>query len=197
MSGILGTKLGMTRLMQDDGRVIPITVINCEPNEITQVKTIEKDGYPAIVLGFLKLKKPTKTKHFRYVREFKINEKNQGNYKKGDKITVESLDKIEEVKITAISKGKGFQGVIKRFNFHSGPGGHGSHHHREPGSVGCRAKPGRVHRGKKLPGRMGGEIVTLQKRKVLHIDTQKNIIALKGPVPGPIGGLVIINSTEV
>lgn len=193
MLGILGTKLGMTRLIQDDGRVIPVTVINCEPNEITQLKTTEKDGYPAIVLGFLKLKKQTKTKKFKYVREFKIEEADKEKYKKGDKITVENLDKIEQVKVTSISKGKGFQGVIKRFNFRSGPGGHGSHQHREPGSIGCRAKPGRVHRGKKLPGRMGGDRVTL-KRQVTHIDSTKNIIALKGPVPGPIGGLVIIRA---
>ncbi|MFH1284279.1 MAG: 50S ribosomal protein L3 [Candidatus Peregrinibacteria bacterium] len=192
MSGILGKKLGMTRLIQDDGRVIPVTVVQCEPNEVTQVKTVEKDGYPAIVLGFSKLKKPTKTKKFRHVKEFKIEEKEAENYKKGDQITLEKLKETEKVKVTACSKGKGFQGVIKRFNFGRGPETHGSHHHREPGSIGTCAKPGRVHKGKKLPGRMGTDQITLSKVPVVYINPKENIIGLKGPVPGPNGGLVII-----
>ena len=194
MSGIIGKKIGMTRLIQDDGRVIPITVIHCEPNEIAQVKTAEKDGYPAIVLGFSKLKKPTKTKKFRFVREFKIEATETDNYKKGDSVTLEKFQEIEAVKITAISKGKGFQGVIKRFNFSRGPESHGSHHHREPGSVGSCAKPGRVQKGKKLPGRMGQDRITINKVKVASIDTDKNIICLKGAVPGPTGTLVTIYS---
>lgn len=195
MSGILGKKIGMTRLIQDDGRVIPITVIQCEPSEVTQVKTVEKDGYPAIVLGFAKLKKPTKTKKFRHVKEFRILEEEQEAYKKGDQITVERLRDIELVSITAVSKGKGFQGVIKRHNFSRGPESHGSHHHREPGSIGACAKPGRVAKGKKLPGRMGGAKVSIKKIKISHIDPANNLIGLKGPVPGPNGGLVIINAT--
>lgn len=193
MSGILGKKIGMTRLIQDDGRVIPITVVQCEPSEVTQIKTIDKDGYPAIVLGFSKLRKPTKTKKFRHIKEFRIKEDEQENYKKGDQITIENLNEMENVKITSISKGKGFQGVIKRYNFSRGPETHGSHHHREPGSIGACAKPGRVHKGKKMPGRMGGEKVTLSKVKIAHLDTKNHIIALKGPVPGPNGGLVIIS----
>jgi large subunit ribosomal protein L3 len=193
MSGILGKKIGMTRLIQDDGRVIPITVVQCEPSEVTQIKTTDKDGYPAIVLGFSKLRKPTKTKKFRHIKEFRIKEDEQENYKKGDQITIENLNEMENVKITSISKGKGFQGVIKRYNFSRGPETHGSHHHREPGSIGACAKPGRVHKGKKMPGRMGGEKVTLSKVKIAHLDTKYHIIALKGPVPGPNGGLVIIS----
>ena len=184
----------MTRIFQDDGRVIPVTVVQCDPNEITQVKTVEKDGYPAIVLGFSKLKKPTKTKKFRFVREFKIEATETDNYKKGDSVTLEKFQEIEAVKITAISKGKGFQGVIKRFNFSRGPESHGSHHHREPGSVGSCAKPGRVQKGKKLPGRMGQDRITINKVKVASIDTDKNIICLKGAVPGPTGTLVTIYS---
>ncbi|MBD3360829.1 50S ribosomal protein L3, partial [Candidatus Peregrinibacteria bacterium] len=141
MSGILGKKLGMTRLMQDDGRVIPITVIECEPNEVTQVKTVEKDGYPAVVLGFSKLKKPKKTKKFLFLKEFQVTQEEQENYRKGDRITLEKLQEIEKVKVTAISKGKGFQGVIKKYNFSRGPESHGSHHHREPGAIGACAKP--------------------------------------------------------
>lgn len=192
MSGILGKKVGMTRLIQDDGRVIPVTVLVCEPSEVTQVKTVDKDGYPAIVLGFSKLKKPTKTKKYRHVKEFRIDENEQENYKKGDQITIESLQDVETVKISSVSKGKGFQGVIKRYNFSRGPETHGSHHHREPGSIGACAKPGRVHKGKKMPGRMGGAKVTIGKVKIAHLDPKNHIVALKGPVPGPNGGLVII-----
>lgn len=192
MSGILGKKVGMTRIIQDDGRVIPITVVECEPNEVTQVKTTDKDGYPAIVLGFSKLKKPTKTKQFRYIKEFRIEEGEE--FKKGDQVTLEKLKEmeVEAVKVTAVSKGKGFQGVIKRHNFSRGPESHGSHHHRRPGSIGACAKPGRVAKGKKLPGRMGGAQVTRKGVKIAHLDPSKNLLALKGAVPGPNGGLVII-----
>jgi large subunit ribosomal protein L3 len=193
MTGILGKKIGMTRLIQDDGRVIPITVVQCEPNEITQVKTVEKDGYPAIVLGFSKLKKPTKTKKFYFQREFKINEDEAESYKKGENITVESLKEVEKVKVISTSKGKGFQGVIKRHNFSRGPETHGSHHHREPGSIGACTKPGRVAKGKKLPGRMGGARITI-KTAISLINEEKNLVCLKGAVPGPIGQMVIIKN---
>jgi large subunit ribosomal protein L3 len=193
MSGILGKKIGMTRLIQDDGRVIPVTVLLCEPNEITQVKTKGKDGYPAIVLGFSKLKKPSKTKKFKSIREFKIDEKEEESFKKGDSITLESLKDSDKVTIISYSKGKGFQGVIKRHNFSRGPESHGSHHHREPGSVGACAKPGRVNKGKKLPGRMGVKRISL-KAKVALIDTSKNLLALTGAVPGPNGTMVIVKT---
>ena len=189
MPGILGKKIGMTRVFQDDGRVIPITVVECTPNEVTQEKTAEKDGYPAIVLGFSKLKKPKKTRKFHYSKEFKTEEE----FKKGDKVTLDSLKEVEAVKITATSKGKGFQGVIKRHNFSRGPESHGSHHHRKPGSIGACAKPGRVHKGKKLPGRMGTDKVTLRSVKVAYLDVEKNLIGLKGPIPGPAGSLVILS----
>lgn len=192
MAGILGTKLGMTRIFQDDGRVIPVTVIKCEPNEITQVKTVDKDGYPAIVLGFSKLKKPTKTKKFRHVKEFRIEGAETESYNKGDQVTLESFLETENVRVCAVSKGKGFQGVIKRHNFSRGPESHGSGHHREPGSIGACTKPGRVAKGKKLPGRMGGDRVTLSRVKVVRLDSGNNIICLKGAVPGPNGTLVTI-----
>jgi len=191
MSGILGKKLGMTRIFQEDGRVIPVTVVQCEPNEITQIKTTEKDGYPAIVLGFSKLKKPSKNKKFYFVREFKVEDSSQ--YKKGDTVTLESLKDVEKVaKVTGVSKGKGYQGVVKRYNFKKGPESHGSHHHREPGSIGARAKPGRVEKGKRMPGHMGTDRVTLQDIEIAYLDTEKNLIGLKGPVPGSNGSLVII-----
>jgi large subunit ribosomal protein L3 len=192
MLGILGKKLGMTRVIQDDGRVIPITIVQCEPNEITQVKTMEKDGYPAIVLGFSKLKKPKKTRKFAYMREVKLNEGEE--FKKGDTITVENFKDIKTVEVTGTSKGKGFQGVIKRWNFSRGPESHGSHHHREPGSVGACAKPGRVHKGKKLPGRMGGERKTLKRVEVVYLDAKNNLIGLKGPLPGANKSLIFIKA---
>ena len=183
----------MTRLIQDDGRVIPITVVQCEPNEVTQVKTTEKDGYPAVVLGFSKLKKPTKTKQFKFQREFRIEESEEETYKKGEQVTLEKLQEQDAVKITATSKGKGFAGVIKRHNFSRGPETHGSHHHRRPGSIGACTKPGRVAKGKKLPGRMGNARVTRGNVKIAYINPEKHLIGLKGAVPGPNGGLVIIS----
>ncbi|MDD3861715.1 MAG: 50S ribosomal protein L3 [Candidatus Gracilibacteria bacterium] len=192
MSGILGKKLGMTRLLQDDGRVIPVTVVHCEPNEVAQIKTVEKDGYPAIVLGFSKLKKPSKTKKFYHLREIKVDESELGNYQLGQSVSVETMKDVEKVTVVAISKGKGYQGVMKKYNFHGGRKSHGSHFKREPGSVGACAKPGRVHKGKKLPGHMGTDQVTLHKVPVGMINTEKNIICIKGAVPGPNGGLVII-----
>lgn len=190
MSGILGKKIGMTRIFQDDGRVIPITVIQCEPNEITQVKTVEKDGYPAIVLGFQARKKPTKTKKFAFVREFRVDKAE--DYKIGDTITVESLKDVKEVTISGISKGKGFAGCIKRHHFSSGPGGHGSHFKREPGSIGARSKPGRIHKGKRMAGHMGNEKITIAAVPLMEIDKEQNALLVKGQVPGPKGGFITI-----
>ena len=180
----------MTRVFQDDGCVIPITVVECEPNEVVQVKTTEKDGYPAVVLGFSALKRPSKNKKFYHTREFRIAEGE--TFTKGDKITVDLFKEVGEVEVTGISKGKGFQGVMKRHNFHGGPASHGSTQHREGGSVGQRAKPGRVEKGKKMAGHMGFGSVTKRNIKVSYLDPEKNLIGLKGPVPGPIGSLVII-----
>ncbi|MBU1151386.1 50S ribosomal protein L3 [Patescibacteria group bacterium] len=194
MSGIIGKKVGMTRLIKDDGRVIPITVVECEPNEITQIKTTEKDGYPALVLGFVKLKKPTKTKKFKLQREFRIKDDETDSYKKGDSLSVESLKEFETVTVTSTSKGKGFQGVIKRHNFSRGPETHGSHHHRRPGSIGACTKPGRVAKGKKLPGQMGSKQVTRRGVSIELLDEKKNIICLKGAVPGAKDSIVIIKT---
>ena len=189
MTGLLGKKIGMTRVIQDDGRVIPITVIQCDPNEIAQVKTVEKDGYPAIVLGFSKIKKPTKTRKFYFMREFRI--KGDESVKKGDLLNVEIFKEGDKISITSTSKGKGFQGVVKRHHMAGGPASHGSHFHREPGSVGARAKPGKILRGKRLPGHMGDETTTVR-TSVIYLDTKKNLIGIKGPVPGSPNSLVSI-----
>ena len=194
MPGILGKKIGMTRLIQDDGRVIPLTVVLCEPNVVTQVKTTEKDGYPAVVLGFTALSKPKKTKAFHFQREFKLIE-NGNDPKKGDEIKVDIFEIGEKVRITGVSKGKGFQGVIKRHHFSRGPETHGSHHHREPGSIGMCAKPGRVLKGKKMPSRMGGDQTSLRGVEVVFVDSEKNLLGIKGPLPGACGELIIIRKT--
>lgn len=192
MPGILGKKLGMTRVFQDDGHVIPVTLLACEPSTVTQVKTVDKDGYPAIVLGFSALKKPRKTKKFHFVKEFRVEKPE--DYKVGDLVTVEQFKDVKEVVLTATSKGKGFAGFIKRHHFSSGPGSHGSHMKREPGSIGARAKPGRVHKGKRMAGRMGNERTTLQHIPLVEVNSEKNLLVVKGPVPGARGGLILIRS---
>jgi large subunit ribosomal protein L3 len=191
MTGILGRKIGMTRIIQDNGRVIPLTVIECTPNVVTQVKTADKDGYPALVLGFNAMNKPKKTKKFHHLREFKTLE-NEETPKKGDEIKVDIFEEGEKVKVTGVSKGKGFAGVIKRHNFSRGPETHGSHHHREPGSIGMCAKPARVLKGKKMPGQMGNKQVTLVNSAIAYVDLEKNLVGLRGAVPGANGGLVVI-----
>lgn len=190
MIGILGKKIGMTRVIQDSGRVIPVTVVQCEPNQIAHVKTPDKDGYPALVLGFGVRKHQTKTKKFYHLKEFRIEDVTL--YKSGDAITVEVLKDAKTVTITGTSKGKGFQGNVKRHGFAGGPASHGSHQHREPGSVGARAKPGRIVRGKRMAGHMGNETVTVKGVPVMLIDTEKNLVAVKGPVPGARNSLVIL-----
>lgn len=190
MPGILGRKIGMTRIIQDDGRVIPLTIVECEPNEVVQVKTTEKDGYPAVVLGFSKLSRPTKNRKFYHLKEFRVTEENAP--KQGDVLNISMFEENEGVKVTSTSKGKGTQGTIKRHNFSRGPMSHGSHHKREPGSVGSCAKPGRIHKGKKMAGRMGNEQVTVKKTQVVYINADKNIIGIKGPIPGAKNNLVII-----
>jgi large subunit ribosomal protein L3 len=190
MPGILGRKIGMTRIIGEDGASIPLTVVECTPNTVTQVKTVEKDGYSAIVLGYKELKNPTKNKKYYYQREFKVE--NSEEFEIGTQVTVENLKEIEKVQFTSISKGKGFQGVVKRFNFRTGPNSHGSKHHRNPGSIGSGTAPGRVMRGKKLAGRMGGDKLTFKNVPIVYLDAEKNILGIKGPIPGGKNNLVAI-----
>lgn len=190
MPGIIGQKLGMSQVIQDDGRVIPVTFVRCRPNTIVQVKTAEKDGYPAIVLGFDAYKKPSKNKAFKVLREFRVTAPQ--DYEKGKTIDLNSLQGISEVTVSGYARGMGFQGVVKRFHFAGGGASHGSHFHREPGAIGARAKPGRVHKGKKLPGHMGGQKVTLSQRPVILLAPDKELIAIKGPIPGAQRGYVFI-----
>jgi large subunit ribosomal protein L3 len=190
MTGILGRKIGMTRIVGEDGNVIPLTVVECTPNTVTQVKTIEVDGYSAIVLGYKERKKPTKNKRFYHMREFRVNDDHE--YKVGDVISVDILSEVDRVQLCSISKGKGTQGVVKRYNFKTGPNSHGSKHHRNPGSIGAGTAPGKVLKGKKLAGRMGLDRITLKSVPVVYLDAEKNIVGVKGPVAGAKNNLVAI-----
>jgi large subunit ribosomal protein L3 len=191
MSGLLGKKIGMSQIFEDNGNVVPVTYVLIDVNTVYQLKTLEKDGVNAVVLGLDPLKKPLKTRKFKYLKEFALGN-NLTGYKPGEKITIEALKEVDQVMVVGISKGKGFQGVIKRYNFHGGPKTHGSTFHRSPGSVGCRAKPGRIHKGKKLPGQMGGDTVTLAKRKIVSLNIEKKLLAIKGSLPGANNSLIII-----
>ncbi len=193
--GLLGKKIGMTRIYNEMGAVIPVTVIEAGPCKVLQVKSDNKDGYNAIQVGFSAKKaknvtKPlaghfskTSSEAFYNIREFRVT--NPEDYQAGQEICLEEIFKTGDIiDVQGISKGKGFQGVMKRHGFRGGPGGHGSKFHRAPGSIGCSAWPARVVKGKKLPGRMGND--TVLKKNVLVVDVRgdENLILVKGPVPG-------------
>jgi len=199
--GILGTKVGMTQIFNDDGKLIPVTVVSCEPNVVLQKKTIENDGYEAVQLGFkdkrVKLANKPELGHFaksnsnpkRYLRE--IDGKELLNFEVGQELRVNIFAEGEIVDVTGTSKGKGFQGSIKRHNQSRGPMSHGSHYHRRPGSMGS-VDPNHVRKGKLLPGHMGVETVTIQNLEVVKVDLVRNLLLIKGSVPGPRKGLVFV-----
>ena len=205
MKGILGKKIGMTQIFTEEGVVIPVTVIEASSAVIIQKKTIEKDGYTAIQVGFedakaKRINKPLKG-HFdkagaqykKYLQEFRIE--NPEEFEIGQEIKVDIFNAGDKIDVNGISKGKGFQGVIKRHNQSRGPMTHGSKHHRAPGSMGASAHPARVFKGKNLPGHMGNERVTVQNLEVVKVDAEKNLLLVKGAVPGPKGGLLTIKET--
>lgn len=203
MKGILGRKIGMTQVFTKSGKLIPVTVIEVEPNVVTQIKTKENDGYEAIQLGFGTIReklanKPSKghtnkanTTPKRFFKE--IRGVDVSNYSLGQEIKVDIFTEGEVVDVTGTSKGKGFQGVIKRHNQSRGPMGHGSQYHRGPGSMGTM-RPMRVFKGKKLPGHMGVETVTIQNLEIVKVDVENNVILVKGSVPGPKKSLVMIKT---
>lgn len=202
---ILGRKIGMTQVFTEDGVVIPVTVIEAGPVAVVQKKTVENDGYDAIQVGFENAKEKAVTKplkgHFakagvalkRVLREFRFDD--CSSYNVGDEITTEVFAAGEKVDVTGTSKGKGFAGSIKRWGSHRGPMTHGSGYHRRPGSLGACSTPSRVMKNKKLPGHMGVERVTVQNLDVVRVDNEKNLILVKGAVPGPKGGLLIVKDT--
>ena len=199
---ILGRKLGMTQVWSEDDKLLPVTVIEAGPCVVTQVKTEKRDGYRAAQIGFgeIKPKKVNKPMagHFdkahvdpkRHLAEVRLDGKDV--VKLGQKFTVDVLAEAKTVHVTGTSKGKGFAGVMKRYNFKGGPGGHGSHFHRAPGSIGQCATPSRVFKGLKLPGHMGSETVTVRNLEVVKVDSEQNLLIVKGAVPGGKGALLTI-----
>ena len=197
MPFILGKKIKMSQIFDEDGKVIPTTLIQAGPCFITQIKQKEKDGYSAWQIGFEKKKKPKKTdknKEFHYLKEVRNGKDEELEVKVGDKIDVSIFKEGDKVEISGISKGKGFQGGVKRWGFHGKSASHGvKHEHRTLGSVGS-TDAARVFKGKKMPGRMGYERVTKKNIKVVKIDIENNLIAVKGAVPGRQGTLLEITS---
>lgn len=203
MKGILGRKLGMTQVFATDGTLIPVTVVEATPNVVLQKKTVETDGYCAIQVGFEdkreKLANKAEKGHVakantapkRFIREFRYDE--MMSYEVGDLVKVDSFVAGEVVDVQGTSKGKGYQGVIKRHNQHIGPKGHGSGAHRIVGSMGPIA-PNRIAPGKKLPGQMGNVTRTVQNLEVVAVDTENNLLLIKGSIPGPKKGLVVVKS---
>ena len=202
---LIGKKVGMTQIFDEEGKVIPVTVIEATPCTVTQIKTVEQDGYTAVQLGFgdvkeSKLNKPelghlTKNKLApkKYLREFRLDSIEGMNV--GDELKADVFVAGDKVDIQGTSKGKGFQGVIKRHGQSRGPMGHGSMYHRRPGSMGPTSTPGRVFPGKKLPGHMGDVTVTIQNLEVVRVDLDKNVILVKGSVPGAKGSILKIKSS--
>ncbi len=202
---ILATKVGMTQIFNDDGVLIPVTVLQAGPCVVTQVKTVENDGYSAVQVGFVDKReklvaKPQKgafdkagVSYKRYVREFKFEDAE--SYEVAQEIKADIFAAGDKVDATAISKGKGFQGAIKRHGQHRGPMTHGSKYHRHAGSNGAASDPSRVFKGKKMPGHMGAKQITVQNLEVIRVDAENNLILVKGAVPGPKKALVTIKET--
>ena len=205
MKALIGKKVGMTQIFDEKGNIIPVTAIEVGPCTVTQIKTVDQDGYQAIQLGFedvkeSKLTKPelgkfkkSKLTPKKYLREFPIESVEGINV--GDEFKADEFEVGDRVDIQGTSKGKGFQGVIKRHGQSRGPMGHGSMYHRRPGSMGPTSTPGRVFKGKKLPGHMGVEKVTIQNLEVVKVDLDKNVILVKGSVPGNKGSILKIMNT--
>ncbi|MFC4804186.1 50S ribosomal protein L3 [Filifactor villosus] len=205
MKSIVGRKIGMTQIFDEKGVMIPVTVVEAGPVVVTQIKTKETDGYEAVQVGFGEVKEKRVNKpmrgHFaksgvalkKYVRELKAEDGIE-NYSLAQEIKADIFEVGEKIDVTGISKGKGFQGTIKRHGQSRGPETHGSHYHRGPGSMGGASDPSKVRKGKKLPGHMGNVRVTIQNLEVARVDAEKNLLLIKGAVPGPKKGLVVIRT---
>ena len=218
---ILATKIGMTQVFKEDGTVVPVTVLEAGPCVVTQVKTVDNDGYEAVQVGYGEAKERITTKdasgrkvvahqhgvgramqgHFKkagvpvkkFVQEFRFE--NAADYKLGDEIKADIFAEGDKIDVTAVTKGKGFQGAIKRHGQHRGPMKHGSKYHRHAGSNGSSSDPSRVFKGKHMPGHMGSVQVTIQNLEVVRVDAEKNLLLVKGAVPGPKKGLITVKET--
>jgi large subunit ribosomal protein L3 len=204
LKSIMGTKIGMTQVFDENGKAIPVTIVQAEPNVVLQKKKVETDGYNAIQVGFMNLReklvnKPkmgiftrAKLKPCRHIKEFNVN--NVDDYEIGTEIKVDIFAADEVVDVVGTSKGKGFAGAVKRHNMARGSMGHGSKYHRRPGSLGAMG-PARVFKGRKMPGHLGSERVTIQGLKIVKVYPEKNLILIKGAIPGPRKGLVLIKKS--
>ncbi len=206
---IVGKKLGMTQVFTDDGRLVPVTVVEAGPCKVVQKKTIESDGYNAVQVGFdtlaenraKKLVNKPLTGHFakagvapaRHLRELRLD--NADQLEVGNEITVTQFEAGEKIDICGVTKGHGFTGTIQRWNQHTGPMAHGSKYHRGVGSMGANSDPSRVFKNKHMPGHYGVERVTIQNLEIVKVDAERNLLLIKGAVPGPNGGLLLVQNT--
>ena len=201
--GLIGRKVGMTQVFQDDGTMVAVSVLAIEPNTVTRLRTPDRDGYTAVQLGTETSKKlskpeagqlkdlPKAAQSIKTIREFRVDSVDE--YELGQTVSlVDLFTEGDEVDVSGVSKGKGFAGHIKRHNFHRGPKTHGSDHHREPGSIGPGTTPGRVYRGMKMAGHMGDETVTIKKVRVVRTDPDRNLLLVKGSLPGARGSLILV-----
>jgi len=206
--GLIGKKLGMTQIFVEDGRRIPVTVVEAGPCVVVQKKTVAKDGYDAIQVGFQQKDAAKATRPlvghckasgqgvYQYLRELRMDDVDK--YSVGDQLTADVFAVGDIIDVTGTSIGKGFQGVMKRLGFKGGRASHGSRFHRAPGSIGCSATPSRVFKNKKMPGQLGNTTVTVQKLQVVRVDLADNLLLIKGAIPGADNGLVLIkNSVKV
>ncbi|MDD5623562.1 MAG: 50S ribosomal protein L3 [Candidatus Peribacteraceae bacterium] len=193
-TGLIARKVGMSRVFLESGEAVPVTYLKVPANIVVRTKTKEKDGYNAVVLGIDPKKWKTRkgNEHTRYAVQKEWTVESLDGLAPGTQVTVEAVPAESQVTVVGTSKGHGFQGVVKRHHFTRGPMSHGSHHHREPGSVGMREEPGRILKGKRMPGHMGGETVTVKHRPVVVSDKGSGVVAIKGPVPGPNGCAVYV-----
>ncbi|MDX6554924.1 MAG: large subunit ribosomal protein [Miltoncostaeaceae bacterium] len=204
MPAIIGRKAGMTQIFSEDGQRVPLTVIEAGPCPVTQVKTVATDGYDAVQLGFgvAKPKNLTSPERghlkkagappLRHLREFSLEDLGDAALAVGDVVTVEAFEPGQMVRVTGTSKGKGYAGTIKRHNFSRGPVTHGSHNVRGPGSIGAAAYPARVFKGLRMSGRMGGKQITQEGLRIVDRDPERNLLLIRGAVPGAVGGIVIV-----
>ncbi|NOT33819.1 MAG: 50S ribosomal protein L3 [Candidatus Eisenbacteria bacterium] len=207
MIGLIGKKVGMTQIYNERGDVLPVTVIEAGPCTVTEVRTPERNGYSAVQLGFgtnkeSRFLRPVlgqfKTRNLppsRYVKEFRVEDASE--FQPGQSLTVSLFEPGQSVDVQGVTKGRGFQGVVKRYGFVSGHASHGPTFGKQPGSIGASAFPSRVIKGKRLPGRMGGVNLTINNLKVVAIDTEQNLLLVRGAVPGPVNGLVFVKKRVV